>query len=788
MAADQDLDQAADITDDDLRFEEEVARAPYAVKTWQRYIDHKRAGAARGLTVVFERAVQRLPGSYKLWRQYLAHREAQLRAGSDDPRKVALCFERALLLLHKMPRVWIMYGEHAARQADVTAARRVYDRALRALPVTQHARVWPAFLQLARRVGGLTAERVYARYVRMWPDRAEESVAWCVRARRWAPAARQLVEALDAGVGDAAALWRQLARILQAQPGAVAALRVEPLLRAGIARNDAGELWAALANHLIARGLIAQARDVYEEAVARVATLRDFALVFDAYAAFEEAGVAAALEAAASSSSAEQGSLDLRLLRLERLMDRRAFLANDVVLRQSPHSVAAWLRRAALWDERRLQAADDETRDACARRVVETFEDAVARVAPAKASGGAVGDLWLAYARHYGSEETVAEFRRVMDRAVAAPLRSAGELAALYVAYAEAELARGSVDGARRVLAGATAQPAKARATVDFRDESVPAQQRVFKSLRVWALLIDIEEGVGTVDAARCAYERVLELRIATPQTVVNYARFLEDHAFFEDSFRAYERGIAAFGYPVAAELWDVYLARFVARYGAKRIERARDLFEQALDACPAQYARPIFLAYGRLEEELAGAPRRALRVYERATRGVAKEGRLEMFRFYAAKTAEFLGLPATRAVYERGVAELPDDADVAALAIDFAAAERRLGEIDRARALFAYAAPLVDPRRTQAPPLWSAWHEFEVQHGNEDTFKEMLRLKRSAHARFNTDARSLAAVEVEQKERVSSSAVAAAASAEVEAEVAPNPDALAIEIDDDDL
>ncbi|KAJ2326013.1 pre-mRNA-splicing factor syf1, partial [Coemansia sp. RSA 2673] len=311
-----------------------------------------------------------------------------------------------------------------------------------------------------------------------------------------------------------------------------------------------------------------------------------------------------------------------------------------------------------------------------------------------------------------------------------------------------AELARGSVDGARRVLAGATAQPAKARATVDFRDESVPAQQRVFKSLRVWALLIDIEEGVGTVDAARCAYERVLELRIATPQTV----------------------------------LWDVYLARFVARYGAKRIERARDLFEQALDACPAQYARPIYLAYGRLEEELAGAPRRALRVYERATRGVAKEGRLEMFRFYAAKTAEFLGLPATRAVYERGVAELPDDADVAALAIDFAAAERRLGEIDRARALFAYAAPLVDPRRTQAPPLWSAWHEFEV------TFKEMLRLKRSAHARFNTDARSLAAVEVEQKERVSSSAVAAAASAEVEAEVAPNPDALAIEIDDDDL
>jgi hypothetical protein len=27
--------------------------------------------------------------------------------------------------------------------------------------------------------------------------------------------------------------------------------------------------------------------------------------------------------------------------------------------------------------------------------------------------------------------------------------------------------------------------------------------------------------------------------------------------------------------------------------------------------------------------------------------------------------------------------------------------------------------------------PFWDAWNEFEVRHGNEDTFKEMLRIKR---------------------------------------------------------
>lgn len=31
----------------------------------------------------------------------------------------------------------------------------------------------------------------------------------------------------------------------------------------------------------------------------------------------------------------------------------------------------------------------------------------------------------------------------------------------------------------------------------------------------------------------------------------------------------------------------------------------------------------------------------------------------------------------------------------------------------------------------------WNTWREFEVKHGNEDTFREMLRIKRSVQAQF---------------------------------------------------
>lgn len=35
-------------------------------------------------------------------------------------------------------------------------------------------------------------------------------------------------------------------------------------------------------------------------------------------------------------------------------------------------------------------------------------------------------------------------------------------------------------------------------------------------------------------------------------------------------------------------------------------------------------------------------------------------------------------------------------------------------------------------------PRFWKVWRGFEVQHGNEDTFRDMLRVKRSVQAMFS--------------------------------------------------
>lgn len=77
-------------------------------------------------------------------------------------------------------------------------------------------------------------------------------------------------------------------------------------------------------------------------------------------------------------------------------------------------------------------------------------------------------------------------------------------------------------------------------------------------------------------------------------------------------------------------------------------------------------------------------------------------------------------------------------------MCLRFASMERKLGEIDRARAIYAHASQFCDPRVN--PNFWAEWNSFEIETGSEDTFREMLRIKRSVQAQFNTESSYLAA------------------------------------------
>ena len=53
-------------------------------------------------------------------------------------------------------------------QGKITRTRRTFDRALRALPITQHNRIWPIYLKFVRLYDlPETAVRVYRRHLKV---------------------------------------------------------------------------------------------------------------------------------------------------------------------------------------------------------------------------------------------------------------------------------------------------------------------------------------------------------------------------------------------------------------------------------------------------------------------------------------------------------------------------------------------------------------------------------------------------------------------------------------------
>lgn len=142
--------------------------------------------------------------SYKLWYNYLRERRKQVKGKCvTDPsyEEINNCHERALVFMHKvklllstvfnklfadllskidiksafvffwtnkMPRIWLDYCQFLVSQSKITRSRQTFDRALRALPVTQHPRIWPLYLRFARNLPlPETAIRVYRRYLKV---------------------------------------------------------------------------------------------------------------------------------------------------------------------------------------------------------------------------------------------------------------------------------------------------------------------------------------------------------------------------------------------------------------------------------------------------------------------------------------------------------------------------------------------------------------------------------------------------------------------------------------------
>lgn len=76
-------------------------------------------------------------------------------------------------------------------------------------------------------------------------------------------------------------LWNELCELISTNPDKVRSLNVDAIIRGGLRRytDQLGHLWNSLADYYVRSGLFERARDIYEEAIQTVTTVRDFTQV-----------------------------------------------------------------------------------------------------------------------------------------------------------------------------------------------------------------------------------------------------------------------------------------------------------------------------------------------------------------------------------------------------------------------------------------------------------------------------------------------------------------------------
>ncbi|WFD00470.1 pre-mRNA-splicing factor syf1 [Malassezia yamatoensis] len=824
-------------------YERAIAQFPRSYRLWHRYLDARARfvlGEMRGGAVAARKRMLQTNHVSEMGPTLLDARKTEEEAnqyeggldgvlGYQEWRSLAAAYERALIYLPRMPRLWLDYlalfvHKKCSPALSRTHARRTFDRALRTLPGSLHLRIWKVYLRWAELCGGIVAQKVWRRYLRVDPSLSERYVDLLVNdssALHYADGAHNhrqksnhheedsdeededLMRKTQQRILEASKTLLHLARcaldgsymspdgkspyqlliewldlterfpeeigLSQEEEEALSTeqdpsskdqqdtsdptrLPVRQIVEQdGLARfpDQAGRLWTGLATYYIKRGDFDTAHDIFEQGMKQVVTVRDFTQIFDAYAETSENVIRFMMEELAETPQDEQdedpdeaeslqdreAEVDRRMQAFEELMERRPFLVNDVLLRRNPDDVQEWEKRVSLWGGNDLE-------------IVNTYQTAIDTIQPRKATPN-LHQLYLHFAGFYEkggsaariaptqSQPDLAAARQILEKAVKVPFRRVDDLAEVWCWWAEMEVRHGNYDEALRVLSRATSGPSgqhKIQA-ISYYDDSLPPQTRVFKSLKLWGLYTDLQESLGSLQSAKIAFDRIMELKIANAQTILNYAMFLEKQEYFEESFKVYERGVEVFTYPVAFELWNVYLSKFVKRYGGSRLERTRDLFEQALDKCPAKFCKILFLQYGQYEEQY-GLLRKAMKIYQRACQAVQSSDRYNMYLYYLAKVSQNYGLAATRPIYEAALDALPDR-QAAQIGLRFAHVERKLGEMDRARGIYAHISQLCNPKTQTA--FWETWNAFEIEHGTEDTFREMLRLKRSVQAQYNT-------------------------------------------------
>ncbi|KAH8582617.1 protein with 8 HAT domains [Cryptosporidium sp. chipmunk genotype I] len=306
------------------------------------------------------------------------------------------------------------------------------------------------------------------------------------------------------------------------------------------------------------------------------------------------------------------------------------------------------------------------------------------------------------------------------------------------------------------------------------------------KSARIWQLAADLEMSFGTLESSRALIEDLFESGMVTANLLVTFGAYLRSRECYEESFSLYERSINCLTIQYSFGLWLDYIDSFISHYnnglsiiklfddsdkdstmyGNLKIDRLRDVFDQCLESLTSwkrtnlkekdrrYYLNCVFIAYGVYSayETKVGRASRAFNILSRAMNELEDhdQHKLNLYSRWIKLTLKCRDISYTRQIFDMAIDEIKASDLLIRLSLRYINFELNMGEVNRVRSIFIFAGDLipniylVNEHIEIFNKFWNTWNQFELEYGNEDTIKDMLRIKKnvalvSGHSNINS-------------------------------------------------
>ena len=781
---------------------------PYNFKSWWDTLSSSKEAPFSIRKKIYQVSLHYLPGSYKIWYHYLEEEREYAKKNYTLPNphyeEVNKIHEQALIYMLKMPMIWVKYIQFLMEQNLVTKTRLVLNKSLQMLPITQHKKIWDIYIPWAESLSGCHKSKIeiFKRYLKFNSDYKEKFVHYLVGIKEFNYAIELIIEILNdenffsKENKSQYYYWIMICQIINNYPELINANKnekniiVNKLIRHGIKKytDEVGNLWVTLANYYIKIGFIDKAREIFEEALEKVLTVRDFSLVFNSYLSFEQeimkqnifnrdnddnndndmADIDDKVQNNDSNKledfelkELESAFEELKIKGIESKEDNKDkknsknkikkekknkdintstsnddnnnnilndgkfnFIRVNNLIQRRPFLLNSTILRRNPNNCNEWLKRIDLIKEKKDFNLIKNMYEEALNTIKINEAYGKLSDIYISYAHFYEENNDLKKANEIFYKGCNLNFKKTDENVNMWCLWCEMNVRQKKYKDAYKII--------KYICT-----NNINKYYRYNKNLKLWSLYVDLETNLKKDNEKQVIYiyNKMIEYKIANIETIFNYVTYLETIKNYDKIYNIYEQSMDLFTWPNVYDLCLCYIIDYINHYKETKIEIFRDIIQNIIVS--SGHMKIFYYIYAFYEEKY-GLFNHCIDILKEASQNVKEEEKPEIHSVIIAKSAKYFGIGKIRLAFDDAMNNL-EKSYVLEIGLKYIAIEIKLKEINRARGIFKYLGKLFNPdNKEYKEEFWEMWDNFEKLYGDVNTYQEMKNLLKISQLRNN--------------------------------------------------